>query len=227
MKYRIFLALKDNLLDIFLADKKFLKSCAMFQYGKKVRKNIYQNFFTISIEDITLIYITQSEKYLIHNDFIEVTNNERYSILNILAGFVTSTNLVVEGSDGVGKSTLVANLAQLGILCQDRAVKEITKMMKPHIDEQQRVLTVSRYLEDNSNCKVVFLYMSNESELYKRIYSRKIISEYDKNTIIFQRLYVDTYLKLSQIYNNIYLVDCFGKTQADMVNDVLRVIKEN
>lgn len=227
MKYRIFLALKDNLLDIFLADKKFLKSCAMFQYGKKVRKNIYQNFFTISIEDITLIYITQSEKYLIHNDFIEVTNNERYSILNILAGFVTSTNLVVEESDGVGKSTLVANLAQLGILCQDRAVKEITKMMKPHIDEQQRVLTVSRYLEDNSNCKVVFLYMSNESELYKRIYSRKIISEYDKNTIIFQRLYVDTYLKLSQIYNNIYLVDCFGKTQADMVNDVLRVIKEN
>lgn len=227
MKYRIFLALKDNLLDIFLADKKFLKSCAMFQYGKKVRKNIYQNFFTISIEDITLIYITQSEKYLIHNDFIEVTNNERYSILNILAGFVTSTNLVVEGSDGVGKSTLVANLAQLGILCQDRAVKEITKMMKPHIDEQQRVLTVSKYLEDNSNCKVVFLYMSNESELYKRIYSRKIISEYDKNTIIFQRLYVDTYLKLSQIYNNIYLVDCFGKTQADMVNDVLRVIKEN
>lgn len=227
MKYRIFLALKDNLLDIFLADKKFLKSCAMFQYGKKVRKNIYQNFFTISIEDITLIYITQSEKYLVHNDFIEVTNNERYSILNILAGFVTSTNLVVEGSDGVGKSTLVANLAQLGILCQDRAVKEITKMMKPHIDEQQRVLTVSRYLEDNSNCKVVFLYMSNESELYKRIYSRKIISEYDKNTIIFQRLYVDTYLKLSQIYNNIYLVDCFGKTQADMVNDVLRIIKEN
>lgn len=115
MKYRIFLALKDNLLSIFLADKVFLESCLVFRYGKIVRKKIYQDFFTISVADITLIYISQNNEHLIHKDFIEVTDNKRYNISNILDGSVSLANLVIEGSDGVGKSTLVANLAQLGI----------------------------------------------------------------------------------------------------------------
>lgn len=99
--------------------------------------------------------------------------------------------------------------------------------MKPCVDEQKRILTVSKYLEANKNRKVVFLYMSDETELYRRIYSREIISEYDRDTVIFQRLYVDTYLKLSLLHDNIYLVDCLNKSRTDMVNEILRIIPNN
>lgn len=190
-----------------------------------VTKRFYEGFYIISVDKIiTLIYISESNVHIIHNDFIEVTNNRIFDISNVLRGCVSYANTVIEGSDGVGKSTLVSNLAQLGIICQDRAVNEITKKMKPEVDENERLYALQKYLNEDCTRKVIFIYMSDERELIKRIYSREIVSEYDKKTIAFQRLYVNTYEKLRDKHSNLFLLDCLNKNRDDMVKEVMGII---
>lgn len=225
MKEHIFLALKDNLLKIFLGDKILIGSEIMHYDNSKVIKNIYDGFCTIVVDKIiTLICIPETRLNIMHSDFIEVTSNKIFDISNILAGSIFKANTVIEGGDGVGKSTLVSNLAQLGIICQDRAVKEITKKMKPEVVEDERLYSLQHYLNADRNRKVIFIYISDERELEKRIYSREIITEYDKKSVIFQRLYVDSYKKLKGQNSNLFLIDALNKSREDIVKEVMNII---
>ncbi len=225
MKYHVYLALKDNLLKIFISDKVKLGT-EYVRCGKiDVIKTLFQDFYTLEFKNIvTLIYIQENKLEIKHADFIDVTENSKFYIEDILNGSVVNANTVIEGSDGVGKSTLVANLAQLGILCQDRAVNSITKKMKPEIESNERLFSIQKYLDEEPSRKVIFLYLSSEFELNKRIYSREFISEYDKHSIIFQRLYVDTYMKIKEKYKNIFLLDCLNKSEEDMVKELLGIL---
>lgn len=228
MKTRAYLALKDNLLKIFLTDKKLLKSTEGDLRNEKGTLNFkitfYEGFYTIEFVNLaTLIYLSTDSKIKPHPDFIDITDNEKFTLSNIATGKIYNANLVIEGSDGVGKSTLVANLAQRGILCQDRAVNEITKKMKPEIGTLERVLSVEQFLTQDLQRKLVFIYMSDEKELEARIQKRGMVSKYDKQALRFQQLYLDTYRRFEN-YPNIYLIDCLNKSRDDMVNEILYIL---
>ncbi len=217
-----YVALKDNLGRIFLLDKIKIDS-----YKLKIGKNEilvenYKKFSTISInKTITIFFFSDEERPF--NDFINVTQNKLYLLENVLKGSLKQTNIVIEGADGVGKSTLVAELAYKGYITQDRAVNEVTRKMREEIPKEDRIQGVKEYLEMDKNRKLVFLYLSDENVLKQRIESRKDISEYDKKALIFQRLYLDTYNELKS-FSNIYIIDCLGKTPAELVKEIENLI---
>lgn len=217
-----YVALKDNLGRIFLLDKIKIDS-----YKLKIGKNEilvenYKKFSTISInKTITIFFFSDEERPF--NDFINVTQNKLYLLENVLKGSLKQTNIVIEGADGVGKSTLVAELAYKGYITQDRAVNEVTRKMREEIPKEDRIQGVKKYLEMDKNRKLVFLYLSDENVLKQRIESRKDISEYDKKALIFQRLYLDTYNELKS-FSNIYIIDCLGKTPAELVKEIENLI---
>lgn len=142
---------------------------------------------------------------------------------NIFKGSLKKTNVVIEGADGVGKSTLAKNLALEGILVQDRAVKEITQKMREEISDITRINGVEEYLKEDEKRKVFFLYLSDEKVLKERIYTREFVSEFDKKAIIFQRLYLDTFDKLRN-YKNLFLIDCLNKTEEDLLTEIKELI---
>lgn len=217
-----YVALKDNLGRIFLSDKIKIDS-----YKQRIGKNEilvenYKKFSTISInKTITIFFFSDEERPF--NDFINVTQNKLYLLENVLKGSLKQTNIVIEGADGVGKSTLVAELAYKGYITQDRAVNEVTRKMREEIPKEDRIQGVKEYLEMDKNRKLVFLYLSDENVLKQRIESRKNISEYDKKALIFQRLYLDTYNGLKS-FSNIYIIDCLGKTPAELVKEIENLI---
>lgn len=180
-----------------------------------------QHFQKIKIITIFYFFNGTSEKPL--NDFIDVTLNEKYLLKNIFKGSLKKTNVVIEGADGVGKSTLAKNLALEGILVQDRAVKEITQKMREEISDITRINGVEEYLKEDEKRKVFFLYLSDEKVLKERIYTREFVSEFDKKAIIFQRLYLDTFDKLRN-YKNLFLIDCLNKTEEDLLTEIKELI---
>ena len=219
-----YVALKDNLGRIFLSDKIKIDS-----YKLKIGKNEilvenYNGFSTVTINgNITIFYFSDETEQRPFNDFINVTQNKLYELENVLKGSLKQTNIVIEGADGLGKSTLVAELAYKGYITQDRAVNEVTRKMREEIPKEDRIQGVKEYLEMDKNRKLVFLYLFDENVLKQRIESRKNISEYDKKALIFQRLYLDTYNGLKS-FSNIYIIDCLGKTPAELVKEIENLI---
>jgi len=219
-----YVALKDNLGRIFLSDKTKVDS-----YEVKIRENEilvenYNGFSTVNInKKITIFYFSNEAKQKPFDDFIDVTQNSLYELKSILDGSLKQTNMVIEGADGVGKSTLVTELAYKGYITQDRAVKEVTRKMREEIPKKHRIEDVKKYLEEDINRKLIFLYLSDENVLKQRIESRENISEYDKKALIFQRLYLDTYNELKD-FSNIYIIDCLGKTPTELVKEIERLI---
>lgn len=222
-----YIALKDNLERIYLSDKVKINGYIVNKNGKQILVEHYKDFITININsDIKIFYFLNDSQCMIFSDFIEVTNNSKYLINNILNGSVKNMNVVIEGADGVGKSTLVSNLANLGYLVQDRAIKEITQKMRLEIPREIRINEVKKYLQIYKNRKVIFLYLSDEKELEKRIYSRKVISEFDKKAISFQRAYLDTYNSLKYL-KNLFAVDCLQKTPEYLTIEIKKLIEES
>ena len=220
----LYLALKDNLEKIFLSDKKLQERRVLRKKNIEIIYEKYLGFFTLSIGSVVrLFYIPEKCRYMAHKDFINVTKNKRYRLKNILNGSIVRTGIVIEGADGTGKSTLVGELAQRGFLCQDRAVKEITCSMREEILKEERIKNVKKYLEQNSNKIVVFLYLSNENVLKDRIFSRGELSEFDKKAIIFQRMYVETYNSLKD-FQNLFIVDCIDKTPKQIANEIIKLM---
>lgn len=217
-----YVALKDNLGRIFLSDKIKINSYKLNIGKNEILVENYKGFLTININKIiTIFFFSDGERPF--DDFIDVTQNDLYVLENVLKGSLKKTNIVIEGADGVGKSTLVAELAYKGYITQDRAVKEVTRKMREEIPKEDRIRDVKEYLEMDRNRKLVFLYLSDETVLRQRIESRKNISEYDKKALIFQKLYLDTYNQLKS-FDNIYVIDCLGKTPKDLVEEIEKLI---
>lgn len=219
-----YVTLKDNLERIFLSKKRKIKSYSLTKENYNLLIEDYNGFFTVHIEGIiTIFYFFNETDEKPLNDFIDVTLNEKYQLKNILRGSLKKINLVIEGADGVGKSTLIRSLANKGYLAQDRAVKEVTQKIREEISSEERINGIKKYLQADLDRKLIFLYLSDESVLENRINSRKLITEFDKNALIFQRLYVDTYNHLNN-FDNLYIIDCLGKTPEDLTKEVEKLI---
>lgn len=112
-------------------------------------------------------------------------------------------------------------------MVQDRAVDEICVLMKEEVPIQERNLKVSNFLNANNSKKVIFLYVSNEKELWNRVLARENISEYDKKTLKTQKIYLETYQNIKNKCKNIFLIDTFNKTTEAISKEILRCCKSN
>lgn len=220
---KAYIILKDGAESNFLLGKSILKKKYCFMNGKEVTLEEYDSFYSINVQGvIRLFYIFDDSNLGNDKNLLEVTGNSRYNVNNILQGSLRNTDIVIEGSDGVGKTTLVKALARNGVLTQDRAVEEVTRSMKTYLSKKERIQRVETYLRNNPSKKLVFLYLSNENVLYNRVFSREVVDEFDKEAIISQRLYIDTYNTLRN-YPNLFLIDCLDKTPEKIAYEVIKL----
>lgn len=134
--------------------------------------------------------------------------------------------IILEGTDGVGKTATIAKLREERIECQDRSKDIISKYMLFTVSMEERVKQYEEYLK-KSDVKVIFLINNNDDELMKRIYSREVIGEFDLEAVEYNKLYLDTYeymKKRNLLQDKLYLVDCTNLTLEEQVEKVKGVI---
>lgn len=136
-------------------------------------------------------------------------------------------NIILEGTDGVGKTATIKRLALDGIVCKDRSKDIISKNMLFDVSMEKRVKIYDEYLK-SSNDIVIFLINNDEDELMKRIYSREVISDFDLEAFKYNQLYVDTYKYMevhNMLYGKLFLIDCTHLTLDEQVESVKKVLE--
>ena len=152
------------------------------------------------------------EDYIPEKTFVEVTNNPIYANKNIAKGSIKRTNVIIEGTDAVGKTTAIEKLLADGIVCQDRCEEVISKNMLFDISNEERSQKIYKeyFSKPNSNT-IIFLVNFDEDELMRRVKARGEISEFDLEAYKYGLLYKETYDYMCSQYeigNKLMLVDC-------------------
>lgn len=158
--------------------------------------------------------------------FIDITKEPIYEDRAILNGSVISNNTILEGTDGVGKTTTIIELLKEGIICQDRCMDMISKNMLFDIPMDKRANKYQNYLK-NSDKNIIILVNTDKKELEKRINQRKVLSEFDLLAYEYNKLYVETYNymeKRNMLENKMFMVDCTGLTIKEQANAVKKII---
>lgn len=191
----------------------------------KKRTRYLSGEYTIEIDkfskpiDFTMIEVSAEnnellEKYNPDETFIEVTGNPIYANKNIINGSIKKSNVIVEGTDAVGKTTTIEKLLADGIVCQDRCEKVISKNMLFDISNEKRGEEIyNTYFSKPNNTTIIFLVNYDEKELIRRVLSRGTISEFDLEAYRYGLLYKETYDYICSHYktnNRLRLVDCTG-----------------
>lgn len=226
MYMKTFITTKENLIKRYLNEITFLSEKEVsFSSGKKIRLKKYRECYFIEVEGLTrLIKIPKDSPMFIHHDLIQVDENIRYTIPNMLDGYVVNGNILLEGADGTGKTTISRELAQLGIITEDRNVPNISWMMEPQYSREERNETIRTYIESNPDKTIVFFYNSDEQELMSRIDGRTTNSAYDQFALYKQEKYLDTYSELKRL-TNLKLYDVHGKSIYAITHDIMQFTK--
>jgi thymidylate kinase len=117
--------------------------------------------------------------------------------------------IILEGTDAVGKTSVINNLDEYNLLDRD---KNISKLFMFDISLVERVNKLVDYLKRN-NIHVIFLVNNDKEELERRVNLRKVHDEFDKYTYLYNLMYLETYLYMEQnnlLNNKLYMVDCTG-----------------
>lgn len=190
----------------------------------------YQILIDKIVEQANLILVKvvgdELDEYIPPKGFLEVTNMEVYEEENIAKGSIKLSNIIMEGTDGVGKSVSVEQLLRMGIVCQDRSIVVVSHNMFFHIPMEVRAREIEDYLI-NRDGYILFLVNNSKEELERRINSRDVISEYDLEAYRYNCLYLDTYnymLEKNMLHDKLFLVDCTGLNIDEQVGKILEVI---
>lgn len=203
---------------------------------RKIRKYYIDGDFQIDVdyflEPINMIMVEveteneQLQNYIPPRGFIEVTENPRYENLAIFNGSIISNNTILEGTDGVGKTTTIVELLNQGIICQDRCMDMISINMLFDVSMEERANKYQNYLK-NIDKKIIFMINNDKDELKSRIQKREVISEFDLLACEYNKLYEDTYIFMKRnnmLENKLFLVDCTGLTIDEQTNAVRKII---
>ncbi len=138
--------------------------------------------------------------------------------------------IILEGTDAVGKSTVINNLKEYNI--QDRD-KYISSLFDFNISLNTRVTKLYEYLNNHYN-NIIFLINNDKDELERRINLREKIDEYDKYTYLYNLMYLKTYLYMeynNMLLNKLYMIDCTNLNEEQQIKKVKKLIdykiKEN
>jgi len=221
-KYK-YICIRKKILCYLLKDFKMVN---IYMYNdKKIKEyNNLKNKLLIEEYKNGLI-IVKSVDALTSKSFIDVSENVLYDSKNINNLLVT--NFVIEGTDGVGKTSTIIELVNKGIVCFDRD-EEICKYMLFDIDEDTRCRAYKKYL-DSVPYKIIFLINDSKEELDRRINIREKISEFDKYAYEYNLLYKNTYIAMQKydIYDKLVMIDCTGLSFYEQVDKVKKYILEN
>ena len=209
------------------------------KYIRKIRKYYLDGDFEIDVdyfkEPIKMIMVEVSsetrklEEYTPPKGFIEVTSIKGYDNKDIYNGSIKKTNIILEGTDGVGKSYTSEQLLKYGIITEDREMDTFSNNMVFEISLEDRAKLYNEYLKKNNNI-VIFMVNNDDKELEERVLSRKNISEFDMECVKYNNLYLKTYnymkdKKLTEIILSDFKCDkacpyCTAKiTKWDRVDD--------
>lgn len=133
--------------------------------------------------------------------------------------------IILEGTDAVGKSSVINNLNDYELLDRD---KNICKLFDFNVSLLERINKLNEYLNNNKNY-VIFLVNNDKDELERRVSLRDTIDEYDRYTYLYNLLYLETYLYMEKndlLRNRIFMVDCTGLTLEEQTNRVKEIVDE-
>lgn len=202
---------------------------------KKNRKSYIDGNYKIDIDYFSLpfqmILVEVSSNYSLDDycspkGFINVTNNSLFQNKNIFNNSIISTNTIIEGTDGVGKSITIEKLLEYGIVCQDRSNDVISKYMLFDVSMEERANHYYEYLK-NTDKRIIFMINNDSNELMRRINSRGEISDFDLDTVKYNKLYLDTYNYMKErdlLCNKLFLVDVSNLTLEEQIKKVKDVI---
>lgn len=132
--------------------------------------------------------------------------------------------IVLEGTDAVGKTSVIKALSEYNLLDRD---KNICRLFDFDVSLLDRTNKLKEYLE-NTKEYVIFLINNDKEELERRISLRDTIDEYDKFTYLYNLLYLETYLYMEQknmLGDKIFMVDCTGLSLEEQTNKVKEKVK--
>ena len=133
--------------------------------------------------------------------------------------------IVLEGTDAVGKTTVINSLKQYEIIDRDM---NVCKLIDFNISLLDRVNKLNEYLKKTENY-IIFLINNDKIELERRVNLRKIKDEYDKYTYLYNLLYLETYLYMEQnnmLNNKLFMIDCTGLNIEEQVEKVKQFIRK-
>ena len=133
--------------------------------------------------------------------------------------------IILEGTDAVGKTSVINNLSNYKLLDRD---KNICKLFDFNISLVDRANKLKSYLDSNKNY-IIFLINNDKDELERRIQLRETIDEYDKYAYLYNLLYLETYLYMKQnnmLSNKLFMVDFTGLSIEEEIKRVKKMIDE-
>ena len=131
--------------------------------------------------------------------------------------------IILEGTDAVGKTSVINNLKIYKLVDRD---KNICSLFDFSISLTDRVNKLKEYLDRNKN-HVIFLVNNDKAELERRIQLREKVDEYDKFAYLYNLLYLETYLYMNQkklLCNKLFMVDCTGLSLEEETIKVKEII---
>lgn len=233
-KYRKFETLNDvkftkskkngNITSVTEIDEDEFLSNSKVQTIKKKRTKYIDGNYSVEVDEFlkpvefTMLEVSSENENLANYEpkdtFIEVTGNQIYFNENIVKGSIKKSNVIVEGTDAVGKTTTITKLLSDGIICQDRCENVISKNMLFDISHKKRGEEIYKeYFSKPSDVNIIFLVNFDEKELMRRVTSRGKISDFDLEAYKYGLLYKETYDYVTSHYKTngrLKLVDCTG-----------------
>lgn len=134
--------------------------------------------------------------------------------------------IILEGCDGVGKTSTIELLKKSGICCSDRSKDVFSRYMVKEVSMKERARVYFEYLNIHDDF-IIFLVNNDRDELERRINLRPIKNEFDENAYFYNQLYQDTfnYMKENDLLNNkLLLVDVTGLTLEEQVKKIKETI---
>ena len=131
--------------------------------------------------------------------------------------------IILEGTDAVGKTCVINNLKEYGLLDRD---KNICKLFIFDISLVERVKKLIEYFKNNENY-VIFLINNDQQELERRVSLREKQDDFDKYTYLYNLLYLETYLYMEKnnlLNNKLFMVDCTGLNIEEETSKVKKLI---
>ena len=131
--------------------------------------------------------------------------------------------IILEGTDAVGKTSVINNLKEYDIKDRDKNICSLIDFNISLIDRAKRLKEYLSFINDI----VIFLINNDKSELERRISLRDVIDEYDRYTYLYNILYLETYIYMEQnnlLNNKLYMVDCTGLNVEEETQAVKKMI---
>lgn len=157
--------------------------------------------------------------------------------------------VVIEGTDGVGKSTVIKSLEQyfgnhtitehkqtdenpvkLEFEFLDRETTTISASMLFTVRMKDRVERIKKYMDANPDTFILFLVNEDAEELMRRIKTRnKPISDFDNEAPAYNLMYTATYREMERqkyVNHQIGLLDVTGDGIKEETDSAIRAVKD-